>query len=43
MKNQRFQRSTKIFLGLVIVFFSGFWLSQNAMAKNGIPNSFAVA
>jgi len=41
MKNQRFQRSKTIFLGLVIVFFSAFWLSQNAIAKNGIPDSFA--
>jgi serine protease Do len=41
MKNQRFQLSKTIFLGLVIVFFSAFWLSQNAVAKNGIPDSFA--
>ena len=41
MKNQRFQRSKTIFLGLVIVFFSAFWLNQNAVAKNGIPDSFA--
>ncbi len=41
MNNQRFQRSKKIFLGAVIVFFSAFWLSQNAVAKNGIPESFA--
>jgi len=41
MKNQRFQLSKKVFLGMVIVFFSAFWLSQNAGAKNGIPDSFA--
>ena len=41
MKNQYFQLSKKIFLGLVIVFFSAFWLSQNAVAKKGIPDSFA--
>jgi serine protease Do len=41
MKNQRFQLSKKIFLGLIIVFFSALWLSQNAVAKNGIPDSFA--
>ncbi|HDH86805.1 MAG TPA: DegQ family serine endoprotease [Desulfobacteraceae bacterium] len=41
MKNQRFQLSKKILLGLVVVFFSAFWLNQNAAAKNGIPDSFA--
>ena len=41
MKNQHFQLSKKIFLGVVIVFFSTFWLSQNAVAKNSIPDSFA--
>jgi len=41
MKNQRFQQSKTIFLGLVIIFFSAFWLNQNAVAKNGIPDSFA--
>jgi serine protease Do len=41
MNNQRFQLSKKIFLGVVIVFFSTFWLSQNAVAKNSIPDSFA--
>ncbi len=41
MKNQRFQRSKTILLGLGIVFFLAFWLSQNAIAKNGIPDSFA--
>ncbi len=41
MKNQRFQLSRKIFLCLVVVFFSAFWLSQNVVAKNGIPDSFA--
>ncbi|MBW2333215.1 MAG: trypsin-like peptidase domain-containing protein [Deltaproteobacteria bacterium] len=41
MKNQRFQLSKKILLGLVVVFFSAFWLNQNAVAKNGIPDSFA--
>lgn len=41
MKNQRFQRNRKIFLGVIIVLFLGLWLSQNAIAKNGIPESFA--
>jgi len=41
MKNQRFQRSKTILLGLGIVFFLAFWVSQNAIAKNGIPDSFA--
>ena len=41
MKNQYFQLSKKIFMVLVIVFFSAFWLSQNAVAKKGIPDSFA--
>jgi len=41
MKNQRFKLSKTIFMGLVIVFFSAFWLNQNAVAKNGIPDSFA--
>ena len=41
MKNQRLQLSKTIFLGLVIVFFSAFWFSQNAVAKKGIPDSFA--
>jgi len=41
MKNQRFQLSKTILLGLGIVFFSAFWLNQNAAAKNGIPDSFA--
>ena len=33
MKNQRFLLSKTIFMGLVIVFFSAFWLSQSAVAK----------
>jgi serine protease Do len=41
MKNQLLHQSKKIFLGLVIIFFSAFWLSQNAIAKNSIPDSFA--
>jgi len=41
MKNQRFQLSKKFFPGLIIVVFSAFWLNQSAVAKNGIPDSFA--
>jgi serine protease Do len=41
MKNQRFQRNRKIFLGVVIGLFTALLFSQNAVAKNGVPDSFA--
>jgi serine protease Do len=41
MKNQLFQQSKKTYIGLAIIFFLVFWLSQNAVAKKGIPDSFA--
>jgi len=41
MKNQRFQRNRKIFLSVVIVLFSAMLFSQNAVAKKGVPDSFA--
>jgi len=41
MKNQYFQLSKKIFMVLVIIIFLAFGLVQNAVAKNGIPDSFA--
>jgi serine protease Do len=41
MKNQRFQRNRKIFLGVVIGLFTALLFSQNAVAKNGVPDGFA--
>ena len=41
MKNQYFQLSKKIFMVLVIILFLAFGLGQNALAKKGIPDSFA--
>lgn len=40
-KNQLFQQSKKTYIGLAIIFFSVFWLSQNAVATKGVPDSFA--
>jgi len=41
MKNQYFQLIKKIFMVLVIILFLAFGLGQNALAKKGIPDSFA--
>jgi len=41
MKNQYFQLRKKIFMVLVIILFLAFGLGQNALAKKGIPDSFA--
>jgi len=41
MKNQYFQLSKKVFMVLVIILFLAFGLGQNALAKKGIPDSFA--
>ena len=41
MKNQHFQRSKKISMGFAIIFVLTFFFSQNALAKKGIPDSFA--
>jgi serine protease Do len=41
MKNQRYQLSKKIFMGLVIILFLACGLTQNALAKKRIPDSFA--
>jgi serine protease Do len=41
MKNQGLGLSKKIFLGLVITLLLGFGVGQNALAKGGVPDSFA--